>query len=274
MIGSVPLERVNTGHVEQVLAAMPGSAGTRHRVQATLRAALNAVKQRQITYNPCAGIELEPENPAEAKRWTQAETRQFITATADDPMGLMFRIAVLNGERRGELCGLRWSGADLDAGVLKVEHTILQLGGKLVPGTPKSKAGVRRIYLDHGTAELLRAHKETQDLERQFAGEAWQDSDLIFCQADGRPWLPDHVSKRFKKHAAKAGVPVIKLHEGARHTGNSNMRDAGVDQELRMRIVGHSDKDTNDRYTHTLEEAHRAAAEQTASYVLGDGGTS
>jgi integrase len=135
-----------------------GSAGTRHRVLATIRTALNAaVKQRQITYNPCAGIELEPENPAEAKRWTQAETRQFITATADDPMGLMFRIAVLNGERRGELCGLRWSGADLDAGVLKVEHTILQLGGKLVPGTPKSRAGVRRIYLDHGTAALLRA---------------------------------------------------------------------------------------------------------------------
>jgi hypothetical protein len=29
-----------------------------------LRAALNAaVKQRQISYNPCAGIELEPEEP-------------------------------------------------------------------------------------------------------------------------------------------------------------------------------------------------------------------
>ena len=81
------------------------------------------------------------------------------------------------------------------------------------------------------------------------------------------------MSKRFKKLAAQAGVPVIKLHEGGRHTGNSNMRDAGVDQELRMRIVGHSDRDTNDRYTHTLEEAHRAAAEQTAAYVLGDGGT-
>jgi len=37
-------------------------------------------------------------------------------ATTGDPMGLMFRIAVLNGERRGELCGLRWSGADLDKG--------------------------------------------------------------------------------------------------------------------------------------------------------------
>ena len=35
-----------------------------------LRAALNAaVKQRRISYNPCAGIELEPEEPPEAQRW-------------------------------------------------------------------------------------------------------------------------------------------------------------------------------------------------------------
>ena len=64
-------------------------------------------------------------------------------------------------------------------------------------------------------------------------------------------------------------MPPIKLHE-ARHSANSLMREAGVDQELRMQIVGHSDKGVNDRYTHMLIEAHRAAAEQTAAYVLGE----
>ena len=60
-MGDLLLERLNVGHVEAVLAAVPGSAGTRHRVLATLRAALNAaVKQRQITWNPCAGIEPDP----------------------------------------------------------------------------------------------------------------------------------------------------------------------------------------------------------------------
>ena len=99
------------------------------------------------------------------------------------------------------------------------------------------------------------------------AGEAWQDNDLVFCQDDGRPWHPDHVSKRFKKLAAQAGVPVVTLHEGGRHTGNSLMQDAGVDQELRMREVGHADRSVNDRYTHPLEQAHLAAAEQTAALV-------
>jgi CRISPR/Cas system-associated endonuclease Cas1 len=77
--------------------------------------------------------------------------------------------------------------------------------------------------------------------------------------------MPDHISKKFKRLAAQADVPVVKLDEGGRHTGNSLMRDAGVDQERRMREVGHADKSVNDRYTHTLIEAHRAAAEQTAA---------
>jgi integrase len=82
------------------------------------------------------------------------------------------------------------------------------------------------------------------------------------------------VSKRFKRLAWDAGVPAIKLHEGGRHTANSMMRDAGVDQEVRMREIGHAGKDINDRYTHVLIEAHLAAAEQTAALVRGAGGTS
>jgi hypothetical protein len=45
------------------------------------------------------------------------------------------------------------------------------------------------------------------------------------------------------------------------------MRDAGVDQEVRMREVGHAGRDINDRYTHVLIEAHLAAAEQTAALI-------
>jgi integrase len=269
VIGDLPLERLNVGHVEAVLAAVPGSAGTRHRVLATLRAALNAaVKQRQITWNPCTGIELESENPAEAGRWTPAEAARFLVYTADDPTGLMFRVMVLRGCRRAELCGFRWSFADLDRGVLTVKRTVLQLGGKLhEEPTAKTKAGDRLVFPDAETADLLRAHHRVQLRTRMKAGPGWQDNDLIFCQADGRPWNPDHVSKRFKKLAAQAGVPVIKLHEGGRHTGNSLMRDAGVDQEVRMREVGHAGRDINDRYTHVLIEAHLAAAEQTAALV-------
>lgn len=87
--------------------------------------------------------------------------------------------------------------------------------------------GQRRVFLDHETAELLREHRKGQLRLRLKAGNAWQDNDLVFCQDDGQPWKPDHVSKRFKKLATVAGVPVICLHEVARHTSNALMQDAG-----------------------------------------------
>ena len=84
--------------------------------------------------------------------------------------------------------------------------------------------GQRRVFLDHETAELLREHRKAQLRLRLKAGDAWQDNDLVFCQDDGRPWNLDHVSKRFKKLAALAGVPVICLHEGGRTLATRSCR--------------------------------------------------
>jgi hypothetical protein len=47
------------------------------------------------------------------------------------------------------------------------------------------------------------------------------------------------------------------------------MRDAVLDQEVRMREVRHSDSSVNDRYTHVLEEAHLAVAEQVGGRPQG-----
>jgi integrase len=282
VIGSLPLERLNPGHVEDVLAAVPGSAATRHRVLATLRAALNAaVKQRRITWNPCTGIDLEPENPAEADRWTPAEAARFIEYTADEPLGLLYRVMVLGGCRRSEVCGFRWAGADLEvpytdpdtgeqrlgAG-LTVKRLLLQVGGKLhEEPNAKTRAGDRLVFIDHDTAALLREHRKAQLAARMRLGEAWQDNDLVFCRGDGTPWPPDYVSRKLKRHAAQAGVPVIKLHESGRHTGNSMMFDAEVREDIVMRQVGHASREISRRYNHPMKQAHLSAAGRVAALV-------
>jgi integrase len=157
--------------------------------------------------------------------------------------------------------------------VLTIEGTLLQNGGRLVAGTPKTKSGNRRIYLGPETAELLREHRRVQLRARMRAGEAWQDDDLIFCRDDGRPWNPDYVSRRFRRLAAQAGVPVIKLHE-ARHSAISLMRDAGVDPDIRRREAGHADQAISDRYTHIMNEAHLEGARAVEALVSAAGSTS
>jgi integrase len=100
---------------------------------------------------------------------------------------------------------------------------------------------------------------------------AWQDNDLVFCQPDGRPWLPDHVSKRFKRLATEAAALVVKLNEGGRHTGNSLMYDAEIRPDLVMRRVGHASQEMSQRYNHPERQAHLAASARVTALVSGAG---
>jgi integrase len=148
-----------------------------HRVYAALREFLNhAWKQRHvIPFNPVYAVELEPEETPETARWSAREAARFLVSSAGDPLGLMFRIVVLRGARRGEAVGFRWSGADLEAGYVTVDRPVLQIGGQVVEGKPKTKAGERKIWLDAGTVALLKAHRRAQLAARLRASTAWQD---------------------------------------------------------------------------------------------------
>ncbi len=155
-------------------------------------------KTRRLPFNPVYAVELEPEITPEARRWSAAQTRAFLATTTDDPLYLLFRIVLLRGARRGEAVGLRWSGADLDAGFVRVERPVLLIGAELTEGRPKSRAGERLIWLDAETIRLLREHRTAQLRARMKAGAAWQDNDLVFAKDDGTPYKPDAVTRRFK----------------------------------------------------------------------------
>jgi integrase len=241
---------------------------SQHRVYAALRELLNHLwkKRHVIAFNPVYAVELEAEETPEARRWTAAEVFRFLAYCEGRPLGLMFRTVVLRGTRRGEAVGFRWASSDLDAGYLGVERPVLQIGGEIIEGRPKSKAGERRIWLDAGSVKRYRAHRRTQAAERLRASTAWEDNDLIFCRTDGSPWPPDYVSREFKRYAADAGIPVIKMHEG-RHSAASLARDAGVDPKIRQDDLGHASAAMTDLYTHVLADAHLDAAERVARLV-------
>jgi integrase len=300
VLDGVLIERINAAHCAMVFdrielfndelglaaaedraPALPGETrsrskfvgvATQHRVYAALREVLNHLwKQRHvITFNPVYAVELEPEETPEGQRWSAAEAARFLAATADDPLHLLFRLVLLRGLRRGEVVGLRWAGADLDAGYLTIWRPIIQLGGEIIESKPKSTAGPvagkRRAWLDATSGVMVKAHRKAQLAARLRASTAWEDNDLIFCREDGSAWPPDYVSRRFKELAAAAALPVIKLHEG-RHSAASLARDAGVDPKIRQEQLGHATGAMTDHYTHVLAEAHLEAAEAVARLV-------
>ena len=249
---------------------------SQHRVFAALRTLLNfEVKvTHRLAFNPIYAVRLEPEETPEAQRWSADEAARFLAATADDELGLLYRIAVLRGARRGELVGLRWAGSDLDAGYLSVDKTLLQLGGTITfEEKAKTRTSKRKVWLDVATVKLLREHRKAQLAGRLRAGRAWQDHDLVFCRDDGTPWPPDLVSRRFKSAAKAAGVSVVRLHEGGRHTARSLGDDAGIDSEISQRTLGHATRAMGDHYNHPEAARFRQAAESVAALVDGRTGS-
>jgi integrase len=133
----------------------------------------------------------------------------------------------LHGLRRGEICGLRWTDLDWDAGHLRVDRQLVYLRGELVEH-PTKTGRTRIVSLDAETVEALRHHRKVQLQERLAASTAYQDEDWIFARADGTPVQPKTLAWRFQHLAREAGLPVIHLHDG-RHTSATFDLLAGVD---------------------------------------------
>jgi integrase len=124
----------------------------------------------------------------------------------------------------GEHCAMVFERIDMaDADVdtaraaVTVNAALVQVGGRLVWGRPKSKAGERVVALDSGSVASVKAHRTLRKRERLAAGEAWTDSGRMFTDELGEALHPDYVSRRFRELAKAAGLPVIRFH-AARHT--------------------------------------------------------
>lgn len=244
---------------------------SQHRILGTLRNAYNVAVKRpgMIDWNPCLAVELPPETRDPARVWSPEQVAQFLEHVQGDRLGLLYRIVLLRGLRRGEALGLLRADLAADPRRAPVRQTILQVDGQIVVDTPKTAAGVRTVSLDSGTAALVPAHLTMLKRERLAAGEAYQDHGLFFCREDGTPYSPDAVSKDFQRQAAAGGLPVIRLHE-ARHTAATLALEAGVDRKVVSTQLGHSTvRITEDLYTHVRQAVHDEAAE-TVMRVLPD----
>lgn len=210
-----------------------------------------------------------PETRDPARVWSPEQVAQFLEYAEHDRLGLLYRIILLHGLRRGEALGLLRADLSKDRARVKVWQTVLHVAGRIVIDTPKTRAGERALSLDSGTAELLRGHLRQLKEERLAAGEAYQDHGLLFCREDGTPYSPDHVSKRFQRLAAEADLPPIRLHE-ARHTAATLALEAGIDRKIVSTRLGHSTvRITEDLYTHVRQAVEDQAAE-TVLRVLPD----
>lgn len=130
----------------------------------------DAVRWRVLPFNPAQGAEVPRAELPELKVWNAEQLATFFRFTAGDRFCAMWRLFGLTGMRRGELCGLRWTDVDLDAGRLTISQTRTVVQAKAIEGSPKTRAGVRAVALDPETVAALRSWRATQAAERLAVG--------------------------------------------------------------------------------------------------------
>jgi len=133
---------------------------------------------------------------------------------------------------------------------------------------PKTARSSRVIALDHTTVAALVAHRNRQQAEAAAFGPEYRVSGFVFTSLNGDPMAPDRLTRIFKKLAAQAGLPPVRLHD-LRHGAATLALAAGVDLRVVQEMLGHSSIVlTADTYTSVLPAVAHTAAEKVATLII------
>ncbi len=274
-IGHHRLDKLQPEHVEQLYVKLeaqglaPASILQCHRI---LSRALKVATQRgRVARNVCTLVDAPSAIRSEVEPLSAEDARALLDAAFGQPNAARWSVALALGLRQGEALGLRWGDVDLEQGSLRVRRTLQRHKGVgLVFSEPKSAAGRRSIALPRQLVEALRAHRQAQLEHRLLVGELWQDEDLLFAQATGRPIDPRRDWADWKALLRAAGVRDARLHD-ARHTAATLLLMQGVPARVAMQILGHSQISlTLGTYSHVVPELATEAAELMGAALWGD----
>jgi len=166
---------------------------------------------------------------------------------SDNWLKQMIRVAVGTGLRRGELLNLQWRDVDLKTSRLVVRNR----------DSFTSKSGDERTVPLKGNAlETLREMREARTP---------LDNEPVFVDANGDVPKPDRVSKRFKFYVRKAKLSnreELSFHS-CRHTTGSWLSMQGVPLRVISEILGHSNTQVTEMYSHLSPEVMDRAMEET-----------
>jgi len=175
------------------------------------------------------------------QHWQPADLVRFREAADGDRLAAAFRLS-LSGLTRADVHGLRWSDVSLDAGTVTIRQGRVALNdGETVTDAPKSAQRRRTVPVEQmwpGTVALLRGMRAAQAADRLAAGTAWVDSGLVVVDALGRPEHPGHYSAAFRRVAAEAGLPPIRLH-ALRHSLAFWLHSLGIPPADCAALLGH-----------------------------------
>ena len=179
------------------------------------------VEEGYIATNPLARMQMERERRTKRPVLSVREELILLPAASTHLHGIII-CALDTGMRRGEILAQLWEDIDFDNRILYVSHS------KTPEGEMREIPLTRRLY------DLLFSIKQEKGFVFTFRDEPLTE-----------------IKRAWKAALRRAQLRHFRFHD-LRHTANTRMTLAGVMQEVRRELMGHTlgkSRDVNDRYT-------------------------
>lgn len=264
-------------------------------VHKLLRSAFNqAVKWELMQKNPCANATLPQEEHKPRDIWDAPTLFKALELCDDDILKLAINLAFSCSLRVGEMLGLTWdcveiSDASITNGtafifvnkelqrvnrdaleklnekgiIFKFPAFFARTNTALVLKEPKTKTSTRKVFLPKTVAEMLKErYQEIQEYKELF-GDEFQDFNLVFCNANGRPMESQIITRALQKLIKDNDLPPVVFHS-LRHTSITyKLKLNGGDIKSVQGDSGHAQvKMVTDVYSHILDDDRRLNAQR------------
>ena len=269
-LGHIELKRLSPSHVQSLQKTLLDSGMdpkgvnlVRTVLSGSMKHALNL---EMILRNPVPSAKAppDPNREVQAPPIEAVNSMLELAKELDDWLYPALHLLVYTGIRRGELLALLWDAVDFKNSEIHINLSLARRSNGLNLSKPKTARGNRTVSLDAGTVEVLRRHKERQDLEKAALGDAYSDQGVVFAGPLGE-WLnPMMVTRRVGSLGKQVGYPDAKPH---------NMRHfhctVGLEQNANISVMsqrlGHANPTITLRtYAHVLPSWQQDAADDFA----------
>lgn len=220
------------------------------------------------TENAIKWADLKLAEPKERVReLSGAEQRKLFEHLGDD-LAAVVEFAILSGQRRGAVIGLRWADVDLEAARARV-HTKGDVWHTFPLTTRMIEVITSRPQLDGCpfvfTYKCERPSPKRGDRPARRKGVRY-------------PFSAEGWKRRWATALKAAGITDFRFHD-LRHTSATRVIRSSGNLKAAQKLLGHTDISTTARYAHVLEDDLRAIMADTESRnnygeLLQEGGAS
>lgn len=226
--GRAPGE-VTRGDVRDLLAGVESKTVSNDVFKVLRWVYARAVEADLVPFSPCAGLRKPGKERPRDRTLTRAELRALWLAAGEaGPYGVAVRFALLTGQRRGEVFGMRRAEVDLDARVWRI---------------PAARAKSRRAHDVPLVADVL-------DVLAEPLASSGDDGRVFPIAPTSKAWRRLLVAAGLLDGAAETAAPPagrrawaalpMRFHDLRRTLRDVLTRDLGVNVAVAEAVLGHA----------------------------------